>query len=336
MECLVAAPSPEAVRNTTKSLGNKLLPRFRRYLETESLGETDVDFESNSPPATGDTPFAYSKWRLVTRKRSWEEFSTEDSIPWAFEGRDDWLGSIQPVVDDRATDFLRHSFLAYSQAEVEDRLDETTILSSDFSFTTQSFDVSSTDALAALPTEFTIPTLTSIKSLPASDYILATAPRLFKVNMLVGVISLLPTHTVTLQRTKQEMNIYKLLVGDDTSAGFTINFWASAKGDDREFLKVLPAVRTRDIVLLRNVALGIYRGKVYGQTLNPRWSRAETTVEVIGKDGLVVGKALGGVQGKNQLERVISWVSTYLWRPAEGRARKDPDALPPDSMPSRN
>jgi hypothetical protein len=334
MEYLVAAPSLEAVRNTTKTLGNRLLPRFRRYLETESLGENDVD-SSHSPPATGDTPFTYSKWRLVTRKRSWEEFSTEYSIPWAFEGRDDWLGSIRPAMDDRATDFLRHSFLAYSQAEVEDRPDETTILSSDFSFTTQILDVSSIDALAALPTQFTIPTLTSIKSLPAADCILATAPCRFKVNILVGVISLLPTHTVTLQRTKQEMNIYKLLVGD-TSAEFTINFWAAVKGDDREFLKVLPGVRTRDIVLLRNVALGTYRGKVYGQTLNPRWSRAETTIEVIGKDGLVVGKALGGVQGKNQLERVINWVSTYLWRPVEGRARKDPDALPPDSMPSRN
>jgi hypothetical protein len=333
IELLTGAPTKEAVRDSTRNPVNNLLPRFRRYFADDDSGGAEEN-SLKSPLSTGDTPFSYAKWRVVPLKRSWEESLTKDWRPRQFVGQHSGLGSINPE-EDPATDFLRHSFLAYSQAETDNHLDENTMSSCDFSFTTESLENSSMDSLAALPQEFTIPTISSIKSLPSSECILATAPRLLKVNLLVGVISALPARTVTLQRTKEVMNIFELLVGDDTSAGFSINFWTAPNGDAREFVKVLPSIRSRDIVLVRNVALGTYQGQVYGQTLNPRWSRTETTIEVIGKDGLVVGKALGGAQGKNKLERVINWVSTYLWRPAGSHARKDLDELPPDSIPRR-
>lgn len=180
--------------------------------------------------------------------------------------------------------------------------------------------------------------LSSLGSLSNSQKMLTTAPQQIKVNFIAGVISVLPTRTVTVRRNNREMNIVEIVVGDDTCVGFRVNFWISPAGDSQEFTKVLPTVRPKDILLLQNIVLSTYKGKVYGQSLNPNSSLEKTILEVIGRDGIVPGEAVGTDESKKKLEKVTDWVSRYLWR--ENRSDKgynrrkgdgDEDSLPPDS-----
>lgn len=70
------------------------------------------------------------------------------------------------------------------------------------------------------------------------------------------------------------MELIEVLVGDETKSGFAINFWLSslqsAEGDMRD---VLSRLRPQDVVLVRNVALSSFRGKVYGQSLRKEMTK---------------------------------------------------------------
>ena len=59
-----------------------------------------------------------------------------------------------------------------------------------------------------------------------------------------------------------------MVVGDDTKAGFGVSLWLPpVTGDFNELRKTAIRLRSRDIILLRNVALSSFRGNVYGQSL---------------------------------------------------------------------
>lgn len=85
------------------------------------------------------------------------------------------------------------------------------------------------------------------------------------------------------------MEILDLLVGDETRAGFSISFWLppaqsqnshTSKYDGVADLRAaLQSLRAGDVVLVRNVALSVWRGAVYGQSLGRRWARNCTRVE---------------------------------------------------------
>ena len=83
------------------------------------------------------------------------------------------------------------------------------------------------------------------------------------------------------------------------------------------------------MVLLRNVALSVFQGKVHGQSLNARISRNETTVEIL--DGSIDGNGVG-IQRTADVTR---WVLNFVGpreRIAKGQTNLIKEELPPDTL----
>jgi hypothetical protein len=98
-------------------------------------------------------------------------------------------------------------------------------------------------------------------------YLNSIHPQTMTVNLIIGIISI-PEPRAIKTRRGAPVELIEVLAGDETKSGFGINFWLSssqsAQGDMRSLLSGL---RPRDVVLIRNVALSSFRGKVYGQSL---------------------------------------------------------------------
>ncbi|KAJ5632542.1 hypothetical protein N7490_008881 [Penicillium lividum] len=117
--------------------------------------------------------------------------------------------------------------------------------------------------------------LRDLKDIPMARHLQSIVPQTMSVNLVVGVIAVHPPHRVVTRQWKKELDIIELVVGDETRAGFGINFWLPASAPDQMTAKdeetglgrVLRTLRPQDIVLLRTVGLGSFRDQVYGQSL---------------------------------------------------------------------
>ena len=126
--------------------------------------------------------------------------------------------------------------------------------------------------------------LTTLGMIPNSAYLDSIAPQTMTVNLMVALLSISPTRKVTTGKgfnRPREMELVELTVGDDTKANFNITMWlpremhvnwkdganAQPEGSRCALRRNLKMLQSRDIVLLQNVALSCYRGKVHGQSL---------------------------------------------------------------------
>lgn len=135
---------------------------------------------------------------------------------------------------------------------------------------------SSTDASAsaARPRPISGP-LTDLKDLPTVPYLQSINPQTMTVNLIVGIISVGEPRQIRSRRGGHALELIELLVGDETDAGFAINIWlpsvpsvpAPAPAPPSLLRKAVRALRPRDILLVRNLALASFRGVVYGQSL---------------------------------------------------------------------
>lgn len=143
------------------------------------------------------------------------------------------------------------------------------------------------------------------------------------------------------------MDIQDLLVGDETRAGFSVSFWLPpadsqqsriTKNESDDLRNSLQSLRPGDVVLVRNVALSVWRGAVYGQSLGRRWARNSTSVHGIEDDAGAMERALP-FGGMGKLARVRDWRDDFVGRrPVRQRGNKgkgvtagDGD-LPPDTQ----
>lgn len=106
--------------------------------------------------------------------------------------------------------------------------------------------------------------LNHLKDFPNSFYLDSIQPGVMVVNLIVGIISIPEPRTI---RTKRGANVelVEALVGDETKSGFGINFWLGSQSQNTDFKQSIRSLRPQDVVLMRNVALDSFRGKVYGQ-----------------------------------------------------------------------
>ena len=115
--------------------------------------------------------------------------------------------------------------------------------------------------------------LMNLRLIPNASYLRSIAPQTMTVDLIVGVIALSEPRAITSRKTGRMLELVEMTVGDDTSAGFGVNIWlpmASANAretDDQNLRSSIAKLRPQDVVLLRNVALSSFRGKVYGQSL---------------------------------------------------------------------
>ncbi|TIC95693.1 hypothetical protein CH35J_007963 [Colletotrichum higginsianum] len=178
---------------------------------------------------------------------------------------------------------------APTQGQHADSFD-TTAGDSFVSETTDSFlDNNTTTTIIATPSArpalVTSHRLTDLRDVPPAPDLLRLAPQTVTVNLIAGVISVSEPRPIR-TRWGNELSLVEVLVGDDTRAGFGVTFWlppdggngsgngnGNAGGSDPS----TPArLRRQDVVLLQNVALHAFRGKVYGQSLRKGLTR--TTV----------------------------------------------------------
>ncbi|KAF2841946.1 hypothetical protein M501DRAFT_1013325 [Patellaria atrata CBS 101060] len=162
-----------------------------------------------------------------------------------------------------------------------------------------------------------LPQITDLAHLPSPQTLKPNSHPLYRrpYNLLTAVLSISPIRGITL-RNGRTMDLQTLLVMDDTKAPFNVAFWLlppSLPGPahhvprsvigfkEQQLRDALEEVRRGDVLLLTNVVLTVWEGRVEGQS----W-RGRTGIRILEGRGRV------GVGGKGKLERVREAVRRYL------------------------
>jgi hypothetical protein len=132
--------------------------------------------------------------------------------------------------------------------------------------------------------------ISNLCDIPNANYLRSIEPQTKTVNLIVGVLSISATRKVTTGMAygkPRQVELVELLVGDDTKTNFAITMWLpkelhvlwrdkqennspshSPADVGRSLLRrQLKFIRPRDVLLLQNVALTTYKGKVAGASL---------------------------------------------------------------------
>lgn len=105
--------------------------------------------------------------------------------------------------------------------------------------------------------------LSDLEDIPPARRILALNPQTVTLNIIAGIISTAQPRTVT-TRWGRSLSLVEILLGDDTKTGFAVTFWLAEENDAAAEIS---ALRRQDVVLMQNVALHVFKDKVYGQSL---------------------------------------------------------------------
>ena len=127
-------------------------------------------------------------------------------------------------------------------------------------------------------------TLTELHDIPNARHLDSISPQTMTVNLIVGIISIAPPRAVITGARygkPREVDLVEMIVGDDTKSNFAVSMWLpremrvnwkdggnpNPEGTRSILRRSLRFMRPRDVVMLQNVALSSFRGKVYGQSL---------------------------------------------------------------------
>ncbi|KAH7175584.1 hypothetical protein EDB81DRAFT_12556 [Dactylonectria macrodidyma] len=217
-----------------------------------------------------------------------------------------------------------HNSIPSSQLESHDQSSTT-----DTSFMT----TSSTDQPCA--TSIPVPChLSDLEDIPRARHIEALSPQTVTLNLIVGVLSIAQPRTVT-TRWGRVLALVEVLVGDDTKSGFAVTFWLS---NDNAIETQVRSLRRQDVVLMQNVALHVFRGKVYGQSLRKDMTKVNLLWRRDGS-GLYSTKDLARrAQRHPQVEKtrhVKDWVLKFVGGEPVSKtraARKSWDRPPDDTQ----
>lgn len=140
--------------------------------------------------------------------------------------------------------------------------------------------------------------LSDLQDIPSAKKLLSLMPQTVTVNLIVCIISIAAPRMVE-TRYGHTSTLIEVLVGDDTKSGFSVTFWLSqnvAKNGKTGY-GVLAGLRSQDIVLMQNVALNVFRNKVYGGSLR----RDMTKVHLLFRGRLVDDEDVGGYYSRADL-----------------------------------
>lgn len=337
---LVGAPLPASLNWDTDELLNTPIPPF--YENTTS---TEQQLSLEQPPV---------RWRVL-RSASVDKLGENyDSFQY-YEDPAFFISHQLAVAtdatqgsEDSILQFYDHSFAIHETSEVagsdvyvadstqESSLDEDSMLAS-----TTGLD--KTDTPRSPRILHNPGSLIDLKDLPTARYIQSIAPQTMTVNMIVGVLAVHPPRRIVTRQWKTELDLIELVVGDETRAGFGVNFWLkpekpTAKNNEPDRLgRSLASLRPRDIVLLRTVGLSTFQDRVYGQSLR----RGMTTAELLHRQPVDVTDAVGFYQGRMQeissqddppalkARRVRNWMLRFV---TDSVGMSHPCGLPPDTQ----
>ncbi|KAM0607874.1 hypothetical protein ACHAP1_003267 [Verticillium nonalfalfae] len=184
--------------------------------------------------------------------------------------------------------------------------------------------------------------LSDLEDVPPAHSLLALHPQTVTLNLIAGVIAPSAPRPVR-TRYGATLHVLELLLGDDTRAGFAVTFWLSAADLAAAVPSLVLRLRRRDVVMLRDVALHVFRGRVYGQSLR----RGRTKVSLLHRGG-ARGEGAGCYSGADlrrgghpqvdKTRRVRDWVLRFVGGDDEegergargGKARRRGWDRPPD------
>ncbi|KAM0660633.1 hypothetical protein ACHAPH_003570 [Verticillium nonalfalfae] len=109
--------------------------------------------------------------------------------------------------------------------------------------------------------------LSDLEDVPPAHSLLALHPQTVTLNLIAGVIAPSAPRPVR-TRYGATLHVLELLLGDDTRAGFAVTFWLSAADLAAAVPSLVLRLRRRDVVMLRDVALHVFRGRVDKKTAN--------------------------------------------------------------------
>lgn len=225
--------------------------------------------------ATSDLSFASSNSGLDTLRFLDDQESASESIEGVM------------------SQFYEHSFAVYSnsQATVSQPKQTSFLSDSDLgaslnsnrtSFTSKTESLSTSSQLKTLETRPAIAigvNIIDLRDIPNAKFIDSIQPQTMTVNLIVGIISVAPPRAIKTRRGA-EVELVEFLVGDETKSGFGVNFWLPSRSKDKndgqsvnDIRNDLLTLRPQDIVLLVNVAISTFRGKVYGQSLRKEMTK---------------------------------------------------------------
>ncbi|KAJ5848137.1 hypothetical protein N7455_012094 [Penicillium solitum] len=340
---LVGSPLAASLDWNTDELLNKPIPPF--YENTES---PEQQLSQDQPPV---------RWRVL-RSPSVDKLGDNYDSSQHYDDPAFFISHQLAVATDAPAEghsedsilkFYDHSFAIHETSEVagsdmyvadstqESSLGEDSMLAS-FTGLDKS-DIPRSPRILHIPGP-----LSNLQDLPTARYIQSIAPQTMTVNMIVGVLAVHPPCRIVTRQWKTELDLVELVVGDETRAGFGVNFWlkpdkpTAAKNNEADRLgRSLASLRPRDIVLLRTVGLSTFQDRVYGQSLR----RGMTTVELLHRQPVDVTDAVGFYQGRMQegssqddqsvlkARRVRNWMLRFVTDPV---GMSHPRGLPPDTQ----
>lgn len=347
---LTGAPGAESLDWSEAEAVNEFIPAIRRFLDGQYFQNG-----SDTLSAASSMQQSYPKWRSIELDKLGHEQEDAYEIP-------DSLGKIQ----ERGTQIESTEFLEHSLAVLEGHHAVTSQNSAgndlDMSLGESNFDSASllTGGPISLQDNFsnieilpsprpdiiTLPQqLIDVRRLASAEHIESIQPQTITANLLVGIISISPLRQIQLRKWGKQMEILELLVGDETSAAFSVTVWLASPepGKPVDGLRsTMAALRPGDVICAQNIALSVFRGQVHGQSLNKRINRVETRIQVLGKDGQVVWEKLrqnNRIEHMDKVRRVESWAREFLCAPKQQRDQPDKhrkqkiqEELPPDTQ----
>ncbi|KAM3416713.1 hypothetical protein BST61_g8304 [Cercospora zeina] len=353
---LAGAPDSSAIDWSQRSNDNIMCPRMRRYLGLTN-SEDNLSLKSQTQATTSR---AFPRWREVplqtdskpehraeaTHFLSFDHATTEHPSQEHVQFLEHSLAALQNLDSSQiASAPLEYS--TYDEATFVSALSFNSDMTPSFS-TTASISTSASAQHSQQIVNFA-GFITDLKRIPTARHLESIHPQTMTINVLASVISIQPPRTVRLRRRDAEMDIIEVLVGDETRAGFNISFWlpptdsqrsnAFKSRDSSSLKEALDEVRSGDLLLISNVALGTFKGNVYGQSLSKRITRNNTSIVKLSND--VAGLSAPSMA---KLERVRDWSSNFVGKPSGLKRAASPrphhfghrkriSLLPPDTQP---
>ncbi|GME22648.1 hypothetical protein GTA08_BOTSDO13567 [Neofusicoccum parvum] len=238
--------------------------------------------------------------------------------------------------EDSQDQFLEHSIAVHDSTHSSQLAppDDTTTLT--LASTPSPSSSSSSSRLSTpdqLPPAHLPRTITSLRAIPPAAHLARIAPQTVVVSLVAGVMQLPPARAVRTRRGARR-ELVELVVGDETASGLRVSFWF-ADGEEGVLRAALRALRLRDVVLVENVALDAFRGRVFGYALRRSLQKNQTRVEVLARGGV---DRFAGLAGVEKVEGVKDWVfglvNPGVRRMGEdgGEGRDEDIFLPPDTQ----
>ena len=275
-----------------EALDSQLLPAF---LDSQLLTATLAPGEGGKHQDVNNsvTSTIPAKWRHIsldgaTFYQTPTKPTASPVLPLSTLASDDFLDHSLALLDD-----LQSSQLAAHESTLEDET----------SFQTS---FASSDSLPVhTPLRLHVPgPITSLSSLPSAAHLTRIRPQTVTVNLIAAVISIAEERTVTLRNGRGTIGIVEAVLGDDTRAGFNLTIWL---GTGSELGDTVRGLRRGDIVCVERVALAVYAGVVFGQTLNRKVAGVVTRLTKV--EGLIESTS-EAVVGK--IQRVREWAGEYV------------------------